>query len=294
MRNPCPILFVPPWRMLTATCTLAHRIERAEATLISSLGAAVARRLGESQVITVQIGGGAAVMPGPGSHLSKVSALGFERLNEAELDSIEARFARFQTPVRVELSSLGDPVGAGVLSARGYILSGFENVLARQLDQADVAQSAVPPAFISVTRTATDDSDRWVHLLKTAFAHADTFDGPGPVDAAAESDLDLVFRDFAGMEGFSSYIAFLGGEHAGAASMRVHDGVAQLCGAGTLPAHRRRGVQTALLQQRLQDAARAGCDIAVVTTEPASRSQANAQRHGFELLYVRAVLIKSV
>jgi GNAT superfamily N-acetyltransferase len=279
--------------MLTATCTLAGRIERAEATLITSLGYAVARRLGESQVIAIQLGGGAAVMPGPGSHLSKVSGLGFAPLNEAELERVEAAFVTFRTPVRVELSSLGDPAVARMLSSRGYVLSGFENVLGRQLNHEGSTPFTGTAESVSVMRTATEDTDRWVDVVKTAFAHADTFDGPTPIDATVESDLDLIFRDFAEVDGFSSYIALRDGEPAGGGSMRTYDGVAQLCGAGTLPAHRRHGVQTALLHRRVHDAARAGCDIAVVTTEPASRSQTNVQRHGFELLYVRAVLIKS-
>jgi len=70
------------------------------------------------------------------------------------------------------------------------------------------------------------------------------------------------------------------------------EGIAQLTGAATAPAHRRRGVQTALLLARLTDAAAAGCDIAVVTTQPGSRSQRNVQRRGFDLLYTRAVLVK--
>jgi GNAT superfamily N-acetyltransferase len=68
--------------------------------------------------------------------------------------------------------------------------------------------------------------------------------------------------------------------------------VAQLAGAATLPEHRRQGVQTALLRYRLFDAARRGCDVAVVTTQPGSKSTENAQRFGFALLYVRAILIK--
>ena len=63
-------------------------------------------------------------------------------------------------------------------------------------------------------------------------------------------------------------------------------------GAATAPAHRRRGVQTALLSARLADAAAAGCDVAVITTQPGSKSQQNAQRRGFDLLYTRAVLVK--
>jgi ribosomal protein S18 acetylase RimI-like enzyme len=72
------------------------------------------------------------------------------------------------------------------------------------------------------------------------------------------------------------------------------EGVAQLTGAATAPTHRRRGVQSALLAARLADAAAAGCDLAVVTTQPASRSQQNVQRRGFDLLYTRAVLVKEL
>ena len=62
--------------------------------------------------------------------------------------------------------------------------------------------------------------------------------------------------------------------------------------AATVPAHRRRGVQTALLSARLADAAAGGCDVAVIITQPGSKSQQNAQRQGFDLLYTRAVLVK--
>jgi GNAT superfamily N-acetyltransferase len=79
---------------------------------------------------------------------------------------------------------------------------------------------------------------------------------------------------------------------AGAASIRIADGVALFTGAATAPAHRRRGVQTALLSARLADAAAAGCTIAVVTTAPGSKSQQNVQGRGFHLLYTRAVLVK--
>jgi ribosomal protein S18 acetylase RimI-like enzyme len=79
---------------------------------------------------------------------------------------------------------------------------------------------------------------------------------------------------------------------AGGASFHLAEGVAQLTGAATAPAHRRRGIQTALLSARLAEAAAAGCDIAVVTTQPGSKSQQNVQRQGFDLLYTRAILVK--
>jgi GNAT superfamily N-acetyltransferase len=89
----------------------------------------------------------------------------------------------------------------------------------------------------------------------------------------------------------SSHARSLPGVIAGGASFHIAEGIAQFSGAATAPAHRRRGIQTALLSARLADAAAAGCDIAVVTTQPGSKSQQNAQRRGFDLLYTRAVLV---
>ena len=91
--------------------------------------------------------------------------------------------------------------------------------------------------------------------------------------------------------GLARYAALHDGVLAGGASLRVDKSVAQLAGAGTAPAHRRRGIQSALLSYRLADAAAAGCDVAVITTQPGSRSHQNAQRRGFDLLYTRAVLV---
>ena len=276
--------------MLTATASLARRVELAESALVFEMGRSVAARLGESQVIATGIAGGAAVMPGPGSPLSKVAGLGFEPLDEDALDAVERAFARFQTPVRVELSSLADPTVGKRLSARGYVLAGFENVLGLSLPSTHAATPRPPSG--TIVEAAAVNAAEWVEVVTTGFAHPDSFDGPPsaePVDAAG---LDMVFEDLSRVDGFSAYLARREGQPAGGASMRIHKGVAQLCGASTLPAYRRMGVQTTLLHERLADAAHAGCDIAIVTTEPGSKSQENVQRQGFELLYVRAVLIK--
>src|SRR6476661_8565901 len=98
-------------------------------------------------------------------------------------------------------------------------------------------------------------------------------------------------RDFAAAGGIR-YAAFRDGVLAGGADFRITDGIAQLAGAATAPAHRRHGVQSALVAARLADARAAGCDVAVIITQPGSKSQENAQRRGFDLLYTRATLVK--
>ena len=107
----------------------------------------------------------------------------------------------------------------------------------------------------------------------------------------ARGVLERAERDMVAV-GVQPYLALVDGVPAGGGSMRIADGVAQMTGAATAPRYRRRGVQTALLQARLNDAARQGCDIAVVTTQPGSKSQQNVQRRGFDLLYTRAILVR--
>jgi ribosomal protein S18 acetylase RimI-like enzyme len=125
----------------------------------------------------------------------------------------------------------------------------------------------------------------------TGFLNLDP-QGVQPEPLPPREVLEGAMLQFAAVPGFLRYEAWVGPELAGIASLRLDDGVAQLCGAATLPAFRRRGVQSALLGWRLGEAFRAGCELAVMTTQPGSRSQQNGQRQGFALLYARALLVK--
>jgi len=272
-----------------ASTALAARIEAAEASLIADSAEATARRRPDEDVAVVPLAGGVAVYAGAGSPLCKVAGMGFgEPVDEERLEQVERMYAQRGAPVRVELASLADPSIGERLTRRGYVLAGFENVLARGLD-ADPPPRL--PAGIEVSVSPQDELDRWLDVVVAGFAHPDTQGVPSDESFPREV-LERVIADMTAAEGFVRYLARRGRELAGGASLRVHEGVAQLCGAATLPAHRRRGVQSALLAARLADAARRGCDLAVVTTQPGSKSQENVQRSGFELLYARAVLIK--
>ena len=72
--------------------------------------------------------------------------------------------------------------------------------------------------------------------------------------------------------------------------MAVHDRVASLFGASTRVPHRNLGVQHALIAARLAAATEAGCDLAVVDTEPGSDSQRNVERLGFRLGYTKVTM----
>lgn len=277
--------------MLTCDIALAARIERAESRLLSDAVARVALRVGErGDVLSRPLAGGIAAFAEPGSPLNKVAGLGFDgALPETELEEVEKAFALRECPVRVELSSLADPSLGALLTRRGYVLEGFEDVLGLALPTHDLPPI---PGDVRVRPSGPDELELWLDVTVAGFLSPDTQGVPSN-ESFEEAVLRRVIRDFSQADGMTRYLAERSGVPAGGGSVRIADGIAQLCGAATLPAHRRRGIQTALLSERLTAAGRAGCDLAVVTTQPGSKSQENARRRGFALLYTRAVLVRA-
>src|SRR5688500_13072293 len=121
--------------MLFATASLAKRIEKAEATLITEAARATAARIGSDNVFIRQFGGGVAVHAGDGAPFNKVAGLGFLGVPEQQqFEEIEREMAARNAQVQVEISTLGYPAVGRMLTERGYALVGFENVLGLALD----------------------------------------------------------------------------------------------------------------------------------------------------------------
>jgi ribosomal protein S18 acetylase RimI-like enzyme len=266
---------------------LAARIERAEAQLIARCNEAARRRAG-AEGFVLPIAGGVASFAGEGSPYNKVAGLGFGGVPDtAALCDMEKAFAGCGSPAQIELAHLADPAIGALLTGRGYRLESFENVLGRRL--ADGVER-VTPAGIEVRPSRDEESETWLDVVAEGSVHPDTQGVPWHEEFPREM---IIAAERDGAEaGTVRYAALRDGVIAGGATIRLADGVAQLTGAATAPAHRRRGIQTALLSARLADAAEAGCDVAVITTQPGSKSQQNAQRQGFDLLYTRAVLVR--
>ena len=271
---------------LFCDAALAGRIERADAQLVARASEAARRRDGTGFLIPVA--GGVASFAEESSPFNKVAGLGFGGVPDpADLDEIEQAFAARGAPVQVELPHLADPAIGALLTERGYRLESFENVLGRALGG---APERVASPGVEVRRSGDDEFDAWLDVQADAVARPDTRGVPSHEEFPREVYLRAE-RDMAAA-GVLRYAALWDGVLAGGAALRLTDGVAQFAGAGTAPAYRRRGIQAALLTARLADATAAGCDVAVITTQPGSTSQQNAQRRGFDLLYTRAVLVK--
>lgn len=84
------------------------------------------------------------------------------------------------------------------------------------------------------------------------------------------------------------YLAYIDDQPAAAAALYTTQRRTYFAGAATIPAMRTRGCQSALIRQRLHDAA-VVADQIVVTTAFGSRSQANLQRLGFSIAHTRTL-----
>jgi GNAT superfamily N-acetyltransferase len=271
---------------------LAERVERVEAQGMAAASAAAGRRTGGNGEFAFAVAGGFACYAGPGSPLNKVAGLGFGGVpTDADIERVEQAYAGVGSAVQVELASLADPQIAAELTGRGYRLVSFENVLGRDLTGLSDGEETGMPDGVEVSISPEEELELWLDLVVDGVIHPDEQGVPShdvfDRQTVADAERDLLAT------GVRRYLARLDGIPAGGAGLRMVDGVAEFAGAATVPAHRRRGVQSALLSARLRDAAAAGCDIAVITTQPGSKSQQNAQRRGFDLLYTRAVLVRS-
>ena len=232
---------------------------------------------------TVDVGDGVAIFAGADSPLTKVVGIGPD---PDALREVERRFAEQGAAVTVELPTLAEPSIAAALSERGYTVLGFEDVLGRPTE----VEAGPLPEGVELRASGDDELEAWLDVLVEGFAHPDD-QGPQAAESFPREVVRKAVRAMATTA--SRMLALRDGAPAAAGSLSVEDGVAFLSGAATLPAHRRGGLQTALLERRLGLAHGRGADIACITTAPGSKSKQNAQRRGFSPLYTRVLLSKS-
>ena len=150
---------------------LAARIERVETQLIAQCSEAARRRAG-TEGFVIPVAGGVASFAGPGSPYNKVAGLGFGGVPDpAALDEIEKAFAAYDSPTQVELAHLADPAIGILLSARGYQLESFEDVLGRALTE---VPARVAPAGVEVRLASEEESGAWLDAVAEGSVHPDT------------------------------------------------------------------------------------------------------------------------
>jgi GNAT superfamily N-acetyltransferase len=260
---------------------LARRVEMAEAHAGRECAEACHRLHPEYPVAVAEIAGGIAVFAGVDSPVTQAIGVGLQgEVSDAELDALGEFFHSRKAPAAIELCPLVEMNLYEKFAARNYRLFEVSNVLLLDDLKSVSIQDKLSPG-VTVRVAAPEESKLWTLTVAQGFAEH------YPV---TEAMLDLM-EGFYHRETACCYLAFVDGEIAGGAAVSAQRGVCGLFGASTLPAFRRRGVQSALLATRLAWAREKGCDLAVSITQPGSISHRNIERSGFRVAYTRTKLI---
>jgi GNAT superfamily N-acetyltransferase len=257
---------------------LARRVELAEAQAAVETAGALEASLPGSGAAVEAVAGGFAVYCGANSPLTQAVGLGLHgSVSEEEFSRLENFYQTRNEPVRVETCPLADASLIEHYGKRNYRVTEFTNVMARPMNRNGAEHWPVPARGVSIETAEPGHMDLWTQTVAQGFAES------YPVTP----ELLQVMKMFAMRPSSTCYLARVDGKVAGGATLALHDGIAGLFGASTLPAFRGRGVQSALLHARLARAQENGSDLAVCLAQPGSVSQRNVVRQGFQVLYTR-------
>jgi GNAT superfamily N-acetyltransferase len=261
---------------------LSRRLERCEAKANAASVEARAHLVPELGATWIERAGAYAMFDGIDSPLTQTFALGiFQTPADEDLDAIEQFFSDRGAPLFHEVSPLVEMKTVELLSARGYRPIELTSVMYRPIalhgtdgtDGTDESHHAQVHA-----RAATrEEADVWANVATEGWSEY-------PAVVPLMQGLARVTATAAGSHIF---LAEAAGRPIASGAVAIHDGIALLAGASTLPTARRQGAQRALLQARLRHAANLGCDLAMMCALPGSPSQRNAERQGFHIAYTR-------
>lgn len=255
---------------------LARRLERCEGRANAAFVETRARLEPASGAVMRVIGDAFAMFDGVGSPLTQTFGLGLDGAPDAAtLAALEGFFAERGADVAHETSPLADAALPVLLQGRGFRVVEYTSVLVAGL--ASLSVVPVRDDAIVARPIGAHEVEAWAATSAAGW-------GESPELA----DFMRAFgRIAAQAPGTVAFVAELDGVPAGTGTMAIHDGVALLAGASTVPAYRRRGVQAALLAARIAHARAAGCDLVMMGAAPGSTSQCNAERRGLRMAYTR-------
>lgn len=88
------------------------------------------------------------------------------------------------------------------------------------------------------------------------------------------------------------YLACINDEPAGIGVLFIKEEIATLAAAATIPKFKNKGVHTALIKHRINQASRKGCNLLVSQARFGSISQNNMERAGFKIGYTKSIWVK--
>jgi len=255
--------------------SLSRRLERAEGYACAQFAEARKRVFADCGSEWIECGGAYSVFDGIDSPITQTFGLGmFEEVTEPALEKIERFFFERGAAVHHEVSPFVGVEALAMLARRGYLPSEVSSVMYRPVEP----PATKLPDGIAVRVIDADEARLWSEINARGWSH----DHPEFREFLLNFGAVLTER-----KNSPCFLAEIDGVPGAAGALSIHEGVALFAGAATVPEFRRRGLQAALLSERMRYAAENGCDLAMMVVLPGSESQRNGERNGFRIAYTR-------
>ncbi len=227
---------------------------------------------------THQVADGYLVISGSGMYVNRAMAVGiYQEISSADIDSIVSISHSAGVEPSFEVTPFTLPSTVELLRRYGFVHDPLRDTTAsaRQIPGPEIA---APDDIVVRPIISETDLAFWQEVSAAGWEHTS-------LERRAASDL---FSAAAYVNDRDGMVVAFDAENdypVGCASVTIRDGIATLGGMSTVTAHRRRGVQAALIRHRLQFASKNGCDMAASTAATNGDSQRNLSRHGFAALF---------
>jgi GNAT superfamily N-acetyltransferase len=261
--------------MIFADRELSKRLEAAEGYACTQFADARKQLFPQSTSTWMKCAGANVVFDGVDAPTTQTFGLGlYEELTPAALDDIEQFFLERGAEVMHEVCPFAGAGTLDLLCARGYRPFEISNVMYRAVEQGSEAL----PEHVRVRVVDSSEAQLWSDISARGWTH----EHPEFEDFVREMGVVCVARGQS-----PCFLAEVDNLPGAVGALILYEGVALFGGAATVPELRRRGLQSALLHERMRYAAEHGCDLAMMVAEAGSNSQRNAERKGFRVAYTR-------
>ncbi len=235
-----------------------------------------------------EVAGGFMCRGEPGTWVNVAVGLGLAGpVSGPEVDAMVDWFEGVGIEPRVEVAPFVDGSLMQELANRGFVLRVFENVFFRPLKRGETVMPVHPLApGIELRRVNGGDVGQ---VRAFALAVATGFAPEGV--AARPADIDVMAR-CASHPRTIALGAYVDGACVGGGSIEVYGEAAGLYGLAVTAPYRKKGIQQALIAQRLRLASETGAKFAAISSRPGVATERNVRRMGFEVAYTKVTMVR--
>jgi GNAT superfamily N-acetyltransferase len=242
---------------------IALRDARRMVRVMQEVGGASGQALAKGWLVADTLGSWADYAVGLGMHGTEPDS----RVQQL----VDYYVSRGRVP-RIQVTEGADLNWVHSLTSAGFKFYDRDNVLMRPL-VAPLERRSTRISFTRVDPTDSEHLDQWVQAQCQGFTPHET-----PSQGAIE-----IARRVAGSPRTLCLLVFWEGALAASGGVEFYEQSSVLFGGATLPEFRKRGLQSALIDHRLDLALERGAAYALVASEPEGGTERNARRAGFEL-----------